>query len=146
MLRITKQSDYGIVLLGQFVGLKSGDVLSAKESSSQTGIPLPMVSKILKGLSHEGLLDSQRGPTGGYQLARPADQIRLVEIIEAIEGPIAMTSCCGPEEAASCNIAENCRVRVNWQRINHKIHEALSDMSLADMTDQVPCHDDTKAR
>ncbi|MEZ6197175.1 MAG: SUF system Fe-S cluster assembly regulator [Planctomycetota bacterium] len=135
MFRITKQADYGFVLLGQFAGPESGEVLSAKELAQETGLPQPMVGKILKLLVGGGILVSQRGAHGGYSLARPADQINLVQIIECLEGPVAVTSCCDTVEAGNCQIQHGCRVRVNWRRVGHRIREMLAGLTLADMVD-----------
>ena len=135
MLRITKQADYGIVLLGQFARLEPGGMLSAKDLASETGIPQPMVGKILKQLVREGLLGSQRGVNGGYQLTRRPEDMSLVEIIECLEGPIAVTACCDVVDAGSCQIQTSCRTRVNWRRISDRIHAMLSETTLADMID-----------
>lgn len=131
MLRITRQTDYGIVLLTRFAALPAGGVRNARDLAAEQRLPAPMVSKILKLLARGGLLASQRGATGGYRLARPAHEIVISEVIEALEGPIAMTECLG--SGPTCAIEPSCPSRPNWQRINVAIHRALADVRLSDM-------------
>ena len=78
------------------------------------------------------LLDSHRGASGGYTLARRPTKIRITEIIIAVDGPIALTSCLDAE-SADCNLVNTCPTRTNWQKINDAIHRALDEVSLADM-------------
>ncbi len=137
MLRITKQADYGIVLMTHFGGNQDDDVLSAKDLALRTSLPLPMVSKILKLLTRFGLLTSTRGAMGGYRLARPATEIRLLEMVAALEGPVAMTEC-SEEDAQACPIESSCRTRVNWKLINQVVHNALEGITLAQMISPAP--------
>ena len=132
MLRITKQADYAIVLLSHFItdGIE-GDY-TARGLSAATGIPLPMVGKILKALVHRGLLISHRGAKGGYQLAREADGISVAAIIEAIDGPIGLTTC--SVHSGECAHEGRCPSRPNWNRINAAVLQSLRGISLADMT------------
>ena len=92
------------------------------------------MSKLLKSLAREGLLVSSRGTKGGYQLARPAEQITVPEMIAALEGPIALTDCNIHEGA--CSQEPRCHVRTPWQRINRAVHDALSRVRLADLAAQ----------
>ena len=136
MLRIGKLTDYGIVLLTHFVDLGDGEPHNAREMAEATQLPLPAVSKILKTLSQEGLLVSQRGAKGGYALARDPAAIPVSEIIEALEGPIALMQCnVGPGQ---CDVETSCRVRDPWQRINQAIHETLMRVTLADLAQPSP--------
>lgn len=131
MLRITKQSDYAIVLMTH---IESADHrwLNASELASQAGLPQPIVSKILKLLARGRLLESQRGVKGGYSLARSSAEITVAEIIEALEGPISVTECI-EESPGECSQEAFCRVRGNWQRINHVLRDALSEITLEEM-------------
>lgn len=132
MLRITRQTDYGIVLLSRYAALPSGEVRNARDLARDEGLPLPMVSKILKLLGRSGLLVSHRGASGGYHLARAPETISVAEIIQALEGPLAMTECltAGPR---TCAITASCPSRPNWARINQAIGQALEQVHLADM-------------
>ena len=143
MIRITRLTDYGIVLLSRFACAEPGTVLSARELSSETGIPLPTASKILKTLTRAGLLSSHRGTQGGYSLARAPEEVTVSDIIGSLEGPIALTDCAG-EADSGCDIELTCPVRTNWQRITDAIRGALDAIPLTEMTVSFPYHGDTE--
>jgi FeS assembly SUF system regulator len=131
MLRISRLTDYGIVLLAELAREGAGRTCAARELAEQTQLPLPVVSKILKQLAHSGLLVSQRGARGGYGLARDPGSIRASEIIAALEGPIGLTECTlGP---GHCNHEGSCRMRTPWRHINQAILETLARVSLAEL-------------
>jgi FeS assembly SUF system regulator len=135
MIRITKQTDYGIVLLTHMASQPERQV-NAPELAAETQLPLPMVSKILKLLVREGLLLSHRGVKGGYSLARLPGEISMAEIIAALEGPIAITECI--DVSSDCSHEQLCPVRSNWQRINAAVRGALEGITLAEMTHPLP--------
>ena len=145
MIRITRLTDYGIVLLSRFASADPGAVLSARELSSGTGIPLPTASKILKTLTRTGLLTSHRGTQGGYSLSRLPEEVTVADIIGSLEGPIALTDCSG-EADGTCDIELTCPVRTNWQRITDAIRDALEDIPLTEMTLAFPFHGDTATK
>ena len=127
MLRITRLTDYGFMLLAQMC--RRDDILfNSKDLSEQLAIPLPTVSKVLKLLVQGSLLESHQGSQGGYRLARSADQISAAEIIEVLEGPVSMTACCITD---GCD--RNCSVSNSWQKVNAVIVDKLQSVSLADM-------------
>lgn len=132
MIRITKQTDYGIVLLTHLAAAPERPV-NAPELAGETHLPLPMVSKILKLLVREGLLDSHRGVKGGYRLSRLPEEISMAEVVSALEGPIAITECVDDE--SGCSHSAVCAVRGRWQRINTALRDALSGISLAEMAE-----------
>jgi FeS assembly SUF system regulator len=127
---MAKLTDYGIVLLTQFAARQDDAPLTARELSTQARLPLPTVGKLLKQLSHGGLLASQRGTKGGYFLARSAREITVAQIIEALEGPMALTECQAP---GVCDQERFCSVKPNWLVINRTVRDALSNVTLADM-------------
>jgi len=136
MIRLSKLADYGIVLLSYFVRTDE-TVYTARELADESRLPLPTVSKIMKALCRGGLLVSHRGVNGGYSLAKPANQISVVDIIAAIEGPIAMTEC-SITAPGLCEFEAACPVRSNWQRINTVVVRALSGLTLTDMKQPLP--------
>lgn len=131
MLRISKMTDYAVVL-ATHLAVADGPH-PARDLAVQTQIPEPTASKVLKKLARAGVVSSQRGARGGYSLARPAEQIGVNEVIEAIEGPIAVTECSDETTDSSCEYETSCGVRANWQRINLAVQRALSEITLADM-------------
>jgi FeS assembly SUF system regulator len=130
MFRVSRLTDYATVVM-TCIAAHPGDVLSTAQIAEEAHLELPTVSKLLKSLGHAGLVESFRGVNGGYRLARPAQQISLAEIVEAIEGPLGMTECTLSE--GQCEREAQCGVRGSWQRINHVLDNALRAMSLADM-------------
>lgn len=125
-------SDYGIVLMACLAEQPAESQHSARDIAERTRLPLPVVSKILKALAREGLLLSQRGPRGGYSLARRPDLINVVEMITALEGPIGLTEC--TMHPGQCVQETRCHVRKPWQQINHVVRSALARMTLAELT------------
>src|SRR3546814_17337508 len=104
-------------------------VFSATMLAAETGVPLPTAHKLMGRLAGVVLLDSARGTGGGFALARPAASISLADIIEAVEGPIAMTACL-EETRHECALEENCRVRPHWSAVNGAIRGALAGVTL----------------
>jgi FeS assembly SUF system regulator len=136
MFRISRLTDYGIVLLAHLAREEDGAPHNARELAAQSKLPLPVVSKILKHLTHQGLLVSHRGAKGGYGLARPPRHISVSEIIAALEGPIALTECTlGP---GHCDQESVCALRSPWQRINQVIGDALGRLTLAELAHPLP--------
>lgn len=130
MLRVTKLTDYATVVL-TVLAATPGAVLSASELAERAGLETPTVSKLLKPLAQVGLVEGFRGTNGGYRLARPASEISLIEIVEAMEGPLGMTEC--SVHAGHCGIEDQCGVRANWRHINDVVVEALRSVTLAQM-------------
>jgi FeS assembly SUF system regulator len=136
VIRLSRLADYGIVIMTHMARGPERQQ-TAPEIAAQTHLPLPMASKILKGLVHAGLLVSHRGAKGGYGLARAAREISVADVIVALEGPIALTACIedGPGE---CDLEALCPARANWRRINDAIREALRGVTLMEMAQAVP--------
>ena len=130
MLRISKLTDYGTVMLAHLASTPA-EVRSAADIASHTGIALPTASKLLKALARNGLVTSTRGANGGYRLARAAEEISAAEIIDALEGPVSITECSAHD--SHCDIEEACSVGNAWQRINVAIRNALQEVSLVDL-------------
>jgi len=132
MIRMTRLTDYGIMLLTLFARDGKSPVRSARDLSAEAHLPLPTVSKLLKVLARHDLLEAHRGVKGGFRLARSADQITVAEIIHALEGPIGVTECSSHDGA--CDIERSCIVRSNWKKLNTVVLEALGKITLAEMT------------
>jgi FeS assembly SUF system regulator len=124
-------TDYAVVLATHLAATEGPH--AARDLALHTQVPEPTASKVLKKLARAGLVTSQRGAKGGYALARRAREIGVHEVIEAIEGPIAVTECSDETNDSSCEYETNCGVRANWQRINMAVQTALSEITLADM-------------
>ena len=136
MIRMTRMTDYGIVLLSRMAHAAE-EVHNARDLAVESHLPLPTVNKVLKMLTRKGLLLSRRGAKGGYSLARRPDQISLAQVIDATEGPVALTECTGRLPGA-CQHEGACPVQGNWQRINGVVHAALQRVSLLEMSRPSP--------
>jgi FeS assembly SUF system regulator len=128
MLRMSKLTDYGIVLLTHLAREGAPAVQTAQDLAAASKVPLPTVAKIMKELCRGGLLVSHRGRRGGYSLARPAASISVAQIIEAIEGPLGLTECANEE--GSCSLEPTCVARGHWGPISRAIHRTLSRLPL----------------
>ena len=143
MLRVTKLTDYATVVL-TVLAARPGEVLSAAGLAEQAGLEVPTVAKVLKPLAQAGLVEGLRGVHGGYRLSRDAADISLIQIVEAMEGPLAMTECSQSE--SHCGIAHQCGVRANWRLINDVVADALRGVTLAQMLKPPASIDDVKRR
>ena len=137
MLRVSRLADYATSLMA-CLGEQPGEVLSAAQLAGCLQLEPPTVSKLLKLLAQAGLVESFRGPNGGYRLARPAAEISVAAVVAAIEGPISLTEC--GIAVGHCERETNCGVRGNWQRINAKVAAALEAVSVADMMQPPAAH------
>lgn len=135
MIRLSKLADYGIVIMTHLARHPERQQ-AMPEIALATAVPQATAGKVLKLLARGGLLASHRGVRGGYGLARPATAITMTEIIEALDGPIALTDCA--DGGGDCDIAGLCTTRTNWQRINRAIREALDTVTLAEMAQAIP--------
>jgi FeS assembly SUF system regulator len=131
MLRISKLTDYATVILAALAAEQPEHVCTATALAKETRIAAPTVSKLLKQLQRAGLVASTRGLHGGYQLARPATQISAAAILDALEGPVALTDCSAGH--GNCGIEATCRVSQVWQRLNLAIRRSLYEVSLAQL-------------
>jgi FeS assembly SUF system regulator len=130
MLRISKLSDYAIIILGH-MARAPGATHAATDLAQSASVANPTVSKVLKALTRAHILRSTRGAKGGYQLSRPPEQTTIASIIAALEGPIALTEC--SLENTQCEQSDSCHVRGNWSVLNRAIQTALESVTLADM-------------
>lgn len=131
MFRLNRLTDYAVVVMSQ-MALRGGETRSAQQISEDTGVPLPTVSKLLNLLGRAKLVTSQRGASGGYTLSAGPEEITVAQIIQAMEGPIALTACVDGA-ADSCDAESFCPMCGNWNRVNGAIREALSSVKLVDM-------------
>lgn len=127
-MRLSHLADYAVVLMTAAARRPAGARLSATELAADTGVPLPTAQKLMGQLAGCGLLTSARGPMGGFALSRPAGQITLADIVEAVEGPIAMTVC--SEGRSDCALDAHCRVKPHMGVVGDAVRGALGAVSL----------------
>ncbi len=128
-MRLSSMADYAVVTMSAAARHCGGTRVSAAQLAEETGLPAPTVQKLVSLLSAAGLLRSIRGAGGGLQLARPAAAISLADIVEAVEGPIALTACI---EAGrhDCGLEKSCSVRPHWPLVNEALRGALAQVPL----------------
>ena len=131
MIKLSRMADYGVILMVRLARYP-GAITTATELAEETALPGPTVSKLLKQLLRAGLLESQRGNSGGYMVAGPIEGITVADIIAALDGPIALTECM-TEDGNVCEIEALCPTRTNWHQINEALVNALEGVSLVDM-------------
>lgn len=136
MIRLSKLTDYAVVVLTEMARIdgRAGQptVFTAPALGERTAAPVPTVQKVLKLLVKGGVVVSTRGAAGGYTLARTADRITVAQIIQAVDGPIALTDCVDGAEGA-CGVERLCPIRGNWDKVNRAVRVALESVTLADM-------------
>lgn len=132
-MRLSNLADYAVVTMSAAARHCGGGRVSAAELAAEAGLPAPTVQKLVSKLTGAGLLRSVRGAGGGLQLARPAAAINLADIIEAVEGPIALTQCV---DAHDCDYEHGCSVRPHWPMVNAALRGALADISLVQLAQQ----------
>lgn len=137
MFKISKLTDYAMVVMHKLAA-EPNKVSSATYIANAVHLATPTVSKILKILAEADLVSSFRGTGGGYQLAKAATDITIVDILAAIEGKLAMTECCS--ENKICTLSSLCTIQENWKTINKVILNALSQVTLEDMTRSLLTH------
>jgi FeS assembly SUF system regulator len=131
-MRLSSLADYAVVMMSAAARHGCGARLSATLLSTETGVPLPTAQKLMQKLSGAGLLSSLRGTGGGFKLTRPAAAITLADIIEAIEGPIAMTSCVD-DHRHDCALESSCQTRPHWGTVNGAVRGALAAVPLTQL-------------
>ena len=132
-MRLSSLADYAIVLMSAAARKCGTAPLNATLLSVETGVPLPTAQKLVSRLSAAGLLSSARGTGGGFRLARPAAAISLADIVEAVEGPIALTTCVD-DHRDHCALDHHCLVKPHWGVVNAAVRDALAGVSLVHLS------------
>jgi FeS assembly SUF system regulator len=130
-MRLSHLADYAVVLMTAAARRPAAERLSATELSGETGLPLPTTQKLMGQLAACGLLRSMRGASGGFSLARPAEAITLADIVEAVEGPIAMSAC--SDGKFDCALDAHCRVKPHMGIVGNAVRGALGAVSLTEL-------------
>ena len=134
MIKLSKLTDYAVVVLTALAE-RSGQVVAVSVLSKETGPPEPTVSKGLKQLSSAGVIESERGANGGYKLPVGPQDVKIIDVITAMDGPVAIAACV-EEHGADCNYKEKCPIKGKWDPVNNAILGALEGVSLADMVNR----------
>ena len=136
-MRLSSFADYAVVLMTAAARHCGAARMNATTLSAETGIPLPTAQKLVSRLSSAGLLESSRGTGGGVRLSRPPATITLADVVEAVEGPIAMTAC-SEQGTHDCSLEQDCRIRPHMNVANIAIRQALAGVTIASLTRDIP--------
>jgi FeS assembly SUF system regulator len=131
-MRLSSLADYAVVMMSAAARHCGGTRINAAQLAEETGLPMPTVQKLVSRLSGAGLLKTERGAGGGFRLARPAAAISLADVIEAIEGPIAMTACVETGKH-DCSLEGSCRAQPHWPVVNAAVRGALDGVKLTSL-------------
>jgi len=133
MLRLGRLTDYAVTLLSHMGREGEGTLWAASGLAEKSGLPMPTAAKVLKLLAKGDLISAQRGATGGYKLARRASEISIAEIIEVMDGPIAITDCSSGSAHENCKIHRLCPMSNGWNKVNIAVRESLKNVTLEEM-------------
>ncbi len=131
-MRISSRCEYGLRAMVYLAGHDDGRPVPLPEIAAGESIPAPFLERILARLRESGLVKATRGVSGGYQLARPATEVAVGDVVTALEGPLSLVGCV-PDDGA-CERAESCASRVVWRRLDSAISGALNSITLDDLT------------
>ena len=131
-MRLSSMADYAVVVMTAAARHCGGARVNAGQIAEETGLPAPTVQKLVSRMTAAGLMRSSRGVGGGLKLARPAAAITLADIVEAVEGPIAVTSCV-ERGRHDCSLEASCAVRPHWPAVNDALRGALAGISLTQL-------------
>lgn len=132
-MRLSNLADYAVITMCQAASHCGNGRVSAAELAGETGLPVPTVQRLVSKLTAAGLLRSVRGVGGGLQLGRPAAAITVADIVEAVEGPIALTACV---DHGDCDFESGCSMKPHWPIINTKLRSALAEITLDQLRNQ----------
>jgi Rrf2 family protein len=134
MLAVTKRTGYALIAMGHLAGLDTDEVASARQIAERFGVPTSLLMNVLKELTAAGYLESVRGAHGGYRLAQDPEQVTLEEFVTSLEGPIRLSACIrSGGKADPCDLMENCPIFDPVHKLNRKLRDFLSQVTLADL-------------
>jgi Rrf2 family protein len=134
MLKLSKKADYGLIAVKHLASHGAEGACSAADIADLYGIPTPLMAKVLQKLAKHGLVVARHGSGGGYQLARDPSMITALEVINAIEGPLFITSCV--TSRGECDQTPTCTVREPLRRVNQSILQVLNTMTISQMGEE----------
>jgi len=131
MMKLSKMTDYAVILLAE-MAMKDGQLISASHLAMKTNLPEPTVSKLLKMLARQNIIQSVRGANGGYQLVQKPENITIAHVVNATDGPVMLTAC-ADQDNDCCERTQECSMRGKWSPLNQAMNHALESISLSQM-------------
>jgi FeS assembly SUF system regulator len=127
MIRISRMADYALLVV--FKMRSFDELITLSRLCELTNLSLPTIRKLMRALTQSNVVKSVRGSRGGYKLSSQPDQTSIAEVIEAIDGPIALTEC-AKSNGGDCQIANTCELKENWNIVNRLISDALHNVTI----------------
>lgn len=139
-MKLSTKGKYGVRAVYEIAKHSGRGPITIKEIADRQGISFSYLEQILHRLAKAGLIESVRGPAGGYLLARKPSELTIGDIVRALEGPIALSHCLEPGESGECYQADDCVARMVWVKVGAKIEEALDSITFGDLLRQQQDH------
>ncbi len=131
MIRLSRSTDYALMALADLALLPEGETRSARRVAEDHNLPPELVAKVLQGLKKSGIVSTRQGIRGGYRLTRPPAEVRITDVIESVEGPLALVECMLDD--SSCLLTSTCSVRTPLTRVHERVLATLADLTLAEI-------------
>ena len=144
MLKLSKKSDYALIALKHLAVNADKGSFSASDIAEAYGISAPLMAKVLQKLARVGIVAARHGSTGGYTLARDAKLITALEAIDAIDGPLSLTSCV--THHGDCEQTKTCTIKEPLRRVNNTILAVLNKVTISEMADDAPASEVVELR
>ncbi len=144
-MKLSTKGKYGVRALFEIARNYGKGPLAIRDIAERQGISLSYLEQILHRLGKAGIIESVRGPHGGYELARRPAELTIGDVVRALEGPIALSHCLEPGDAAGCYQAEDCVARMVWSRVGEKIEAALDSITFEHLVRQYQGKDRERA-
>lgn len=136
MLRLSRKADYALIALKYLAQQGQSGSLSAADIAGHYGISTPLLAKVLQRLAKKGIVAARHGSSGGYMLARDPSAITALEVVEAIDGPMSITSC--TTSRGDCDYLPKCTVRDPLRRVNATVLQVLTKVTLSELAEEEP--------
>jgi len=137
MRALTKRTSYGLIAMTHLASLGQAKVTSAREIARLYGVPVSLLSNVLKELAREGYVESIRGARGGYRLARRPEQVNLADLVASLEGPVRLAQCVtnatDDRDECTCQVMARCPIADPVHRVNRRLQDYLRKMTLAEI-------------
>jgi len=144
-MQLSTKGRYAVMALADLAKEGEGSVVPLARISERQNISLPYLEQLFLKMRRGGIVHSMRGPGGGYTLARAAEDIRIIEIMTAVDEPVKMTRCAGDAETG-CVGDHRCLTHDLWDALGEQIISFLDGVSLGDVVDNARAKEAAKAR
>lgn len=135
MFKLSKKADYGLIAVKHLATHRNNHACSASEISEEYGISATLMAKVLQKLARHAIVAAKHGSSGGYQLAKDPSQISALDVINAIDGPVLITSCVTSH--GNCDATDRCSVREPLRRVNESILQVLGSVTISQMSEEL---------